>query len=305
MNKSFTLIEILVVIVVIGILSAFILVGTSSITNSANIAKSKAFSDSIRNSLLNSLVSEYKFEGPTSVDSLATTSDVTDSWKTNNSNALNGNPYIKGDCLSNKCIAFDGIGDTFSIPDSISLDEIFGTENFTLEAWIMPVYRNDYQGVINKRTNDYYSASPGGIFINNVGDSAVFLIGTGNPSETWVGITTSISGLHGKWIHIVGTAGGGYMKLYLNSIQKGNTVPITVNPPTNNEPMTIGGFYANVRSFSGQIDEVRIYNNPISLSKIKENYYLGLSKLLKNKNIALNEFNQRLTELKSNLATHE
>jgi prepilin-type N-terminal cleavage/methylation domain-containing protein len=43
MNKSFTLIEILVVIVVIGVLSAFILVGMSSITSSANIAKSQAF----------------------------------------------------------------------------------------------------------------------------------------------------------------------------------------------------------------------------------------------------------------------
>jgi len=48
-EKSFTLIEILVVIVVTGILSSFVLVGMSSITNDARIAKVKAFANSVRN----------------------------------------------------------------------------------------------------------------------------------------------------------------------------------------------------------------------------------------------------------------
>ncbi|MFA6374475.1 MAG: prepilin-type N-terminal cleavage/methylation domain-containing protein, partial [Candidatus Paceibacterota bacterium] len=39
MNKSFTLIEILVVIVIIGILSAFIIVSMAGVSDKATIAK--------------------------------------------------------------------------------------------------------------------------------------------------------------------------------------------------------------------------------------------------------------------------
>jgi len=73
MSNSFTLIEILVVIVIIGILSAFILVGMSSITNSANIAKGKAFADSTRNSLLGNLKAEIKLDEGTG-------QNIGDSW---------------------------------------------------------------------------------------------------------------------------------------------------------------------------------------------------------------------------------
>ncbi len=72
MSKSFTLIEILVVIVVIGVLSAFILVGMSSISSKANIAKSQVFINSIDNSLLTSRVAYWKLDegaGTTTSDS--------------------------------------------------------------------------------------------------------------------------------------------------------------------------------------------------------------------------------------------
>lgn len=296
MNKSFTLIEILVVIVVIGVLSAFILVGISSISNNANIAKGQAFANSLRNSLLMSLVSEYKFEGTSAVDSLAAIADVTDSWGANNASALNGNPYVKGgsNCLSSKCIAFDGAGDTFTIPDSATLDNIFGTENFTLEAWIYSTKLTNFQGIINKRTSGAYAESVGGIFIDNDGDTLRFLIGTVSGMNS---ITYSLTTYHDKWIHVVGTAGGGYIKLYINGLQIGNPVSITVDMPANDEPMTIGGFYAGIRSFLGRIDEVRLYNNPIPSSQVKENYYSGLNRLLVKGNISNNEYSENIVNL--------
>ena len=296
MNKSFTLIEILVVIVVIGVLSAFILVGMSSISANANIAKGKAFANSLRNSLLMSLVSEYKFEGAGTVDGLAAITDVTDSWGTNNASALNGNPYVRSgtNCLSSKCIAFDGTSDTFTIPDSNTLDTVFGTENFTLEAWIYSVRYLDYQGIINKRTNAAYAESIGGIFIDNDGETLRFLIGTVASMNS---ITYSLVNSHDKWIHVVGTAGGGNIKFYINGLQAGITTPITADMPQNNEPMTIGGFYAGYRSFSGRIDEVRVYNNPIPSFQVKENYYSGLNRLLVKRNISNNEYSENIVNL--------
>jgi len=52
MKKSFTLIEILVVIVIIGILSAFIIVSMSGVSQKATIAKGQAFANSLKNALM-------------------------------------------------------------------------------------------------------------------------------------------------------------------------------------------------------------------------------------------------------------
>jgi len=70
-------------------------------------------------------------------------------------------------------------------------------------------------------------------------------------------------------------------------------------------PLRIGGDFAAspVRiPFNGLIDDVRIYNQAISTSEIQNNYFIGINKLLKDQGITLNEFNQRLVELKNNIA---
>jgi len=61
-KQSFTLIEILVVIVIIGILSSFIFFTINDSVEKAQITKSKMFAESIRNNLLLNLVSEWKFD---------------------------------------------------------------------------------------------------------------------------------------------------------------------------------------------------------------------------------------------------
>jgi prepilin-type N-terminal cleavage/methylation domain-containing protein len=129
-EKSFTLIEILVVIVVVGILSSFILVGMSSITSDANIAKGKAFANSLKNSLLMNLVSEWKLDetsGSTSYDS----------WSQNNGTVTGAT--ITTDCVSGKCLEFDGIDNRISYSISfanIKIRTIHGPS--TLELWFKP-----------------------------------------------------------------------------------------------------------------------------------------------------------------------
>jgi prepilin-type N-terminal cleavage/methylation domain-containing protein len=130
MNKSFTLIEILVVIVVIGALSAFILVGMSSITNSANIAKSQAFSNSLRNSLLLNLVSEWKLDG-----------NGNDSWGVNNGTLVGAThlPVLKtnSDCFSGSCYDFDGTEDYINVGSRANLTTDI-SNGLTITAWIYP-----------------------------------------------------------------------------------------------------------------------------------------------------------------------
>jgi len=43
----------------------------------------------------------------------------------------------------------------------------------------------------------------------------------------------------------------------------------------------------------------------LSQTQIQNNYFVGLNNLYKNKGITLNEFNQRIVELKTNLVKNE
>jgi hypothetical protein len=239
-------------------------------------------------------VSEWKFDGPTAAGSPAVAADLKDTWSANDGMPSTTAPTIREgkDCVSGKCLEFNGSSNYVSVPDSDSLDTIFGTEKFTFDLWIRPKYLNvDYQGIINKRSNNYYSASPAGLFVNNR-NWIYFLIGTGNPAETADALSYSIVSYFEKWIHVAAVAGNGKMRLYVNG-KLGAERNIALNPPINNEPMTIGGFQMNSRSFSGRIDELKIYKDVLTLSQIQNSYYAGLDSLYDNGVITAEEYQIR------------
>jgi len=83
-KRSFALIELLVVIATIGILSGLIVVSMSGVTNKATIAKGQIFSNSLRNSLMANLVSEWKFDQVNN----PSTDQTPDSWSGGNNGTL-------------------------------------------------------------------------------------------------------------------------------------------------------------------------------------------------------------------------
>ncbi len=95
---------------------------------------------------------------------------------------------------------------------------------------------------------------------------------------------------------------GTTVKFFINGKNEGTIVLGTNDPHLINQ---IGCANSGSWDFHGIIDDLRYYSNSISTSTIKRNYYLGLSRLFQNNQISLEEFNQRIAELKSNLATHE
>jgi prepilin-type N-terminal cleavage/methylation domain-containing protein len=275
MNKklAFTLIELLVVIAVIGILSGLIVVSMSGTSQKATIAKAQVFSNSLRNSLMLNLVSEWTFDV-----------DGTDSWGTNNG-TITGATITNSGCVFNSCLSSIGsAANNVNISNSDSLNTVWNTNHiFTFEVWINSTFFADYQGIINKRTSLYYSASPAGLFIGNDGHTLAFLIGTGVDAQTSTIISFNLTNYHDKWTHVVGTSTGSALRLYINGVSTTvNPLSFTQNPPQNTEPMTIGAFYAGARAFRGKIDNVRIYNTVISTSQIRQKYYLGLNSMLSN-----------------------
>ncbi|GMX58746.1 MAG: hypothetical protein MCSN_4000 [Candidatus Microsyncoccus archaeolyticus] len=274
MNKSFTLIEILVVIVIVGILSSFILVGMSSITNSANIAKSKAFSDSLDNSLLLARVSQWKLDEGTGTTTY-------DSWGTNNGTLTNGPTWVTSGCISNNCLSFDGTDDYVLTTFNPSNYLITGSP-FTVSVWTYITDKTTSRNIIaTTSTPRFYLRSNDGA------------VGIGSSS-----ILDCYSLNENVWQNLVVVFTGTQIKSFLNVDTK-----IIKNYGGDgafpNENMRIS---INTLPFAGRIDELSIYNRELSASQMKQNYFLGLSKLFKNNGITLNEFNERMVELKSSLA---
>lgn len=294
-EKSFTLIEILVVIVVTGILSSFVLVGMSSITNDARIAKVKAFANSVRNSLLTSIIFEWKLNNNTN-----------DSWNQNNG-TIGGTPTLISDCIEGSCYTLNGSSDYVYIADNDSLFDFQTT--MTAFLWIRSSTQQDSRGLLTQFnygvgvSERAWAIRPCGlanskleVIIDNVGDGLT----------TRKNYRSFTSILDNKW-HFVGfTWNNGTLNVYVDGVIENNVVYddsfITIH--NSNASISAGSFFAAgspAGFFAGDIDYVSLYNKAISSSQIQGKYYSGINRLFNNQGITLDEYNQRIAGLKNSL----
>lgn len=281
---AFTLIELLVVIAIVGILSGLIIVGMSSPVNNATLAKAQIFSSSLRNSLLVNLVSEWK------LDEIMTTT-TPDAWSSNNTCTLMGTtlPQLQNTgCVYDECLSFNGSTAYLNCGNTISLNI---TSALTVEAWVKTsINTAGLRQVIISRGNDW--------ILYKYGSSYQFEVR--NPSNNIV--IPSGTNSSNNWLHIAGTypisSGVG---LYINGVLQQNLAQ-TGSIRFQNTATLIGVQYAwhtgdsyyNDYFFNGLIDEVRIYNGAIPVSKIMEHYYAGLSTLLTRGEIGAGEYYERI-----------
>jgi prepilin-type N-terminal cleavage/methylation domain-containing protein len=187
LKQAFTLIELLVVIAIIGILSGLIVVAMGGVTEKASIAKSQVFSNSLRNSLMLNLVSEWKFDGVTT-ERAATNADVIDSWGSVNNGTIPASPAIptikpESDCVSGSCLSFDG-GDYVSHP-TISFADL---TPYTYLTWVKWVATNPSNFVIPfgeaNNSNVYFTGLAGikKFYYRAWGQSAVGIINSDTTS---------------------------------------------------------------------------------------------------------------------------
>ena len=293
MNKSFTLIEILVVIVVVGILSSFILVGMSSITNKANIAKSQAFLNSMDNSLLLSRVSEWKLDD----------SSGTDSWNGRTATLVN-TPILTPNCPQGSCYTFNSSLSQYAwIADN---DNYFNFQTqMSAFVWVKGNPQDDkiFWGQYNTNSNQRAWA----IQARNTGHIRVGLndngISDAGHRKSYIG--TSLIAFNNEW-HLVGfTWNFGVLKLYVDGKEETGINPYADDPITtiynSSAHITISCSLTGITPeniFTGSLDDARLYNKPILTSEAQQNYYFGLSNLLINNGFVLKEYNQRLTQLK-------
>jgi hypothetical protein len=107
----------------------------------------------------------------------------------------------------------------------------------------------------------------------------------------------------GQWYHFaIAEDGSNVWKLYLNGILQTDT------QTTTNGNLTIrriGEARQGFDRFNGSLDDIRIYNAVVPVSKIQQDYYAGLAKLLAKGQIDEKEYIGHMGALIGNLAKNQ
>ncbi len=301
--KSFSLVELLVVFSIIGILSVGYLVATQPVRERAKITgllvKEKQFH--------NALIENGENVGWWSFDE-GSGNNAFDYSGYNNHGTIYGATYtdetpykIIGQAGGKRALSFDiNYDDYVQIPHSEIQNTVFGTSTiFTLAAWVYPKVWYSYPAVINKATCTNWSCTTNGMWATNEAGFCCVMGSNvaGNPGGSCIRVCNKPSA--GNWYHVVCTADGTYLKMYINGALKGSDLisKITYPRSANTAPIilgrrTIGGG----PSLYGFIDEVRIYSSALTAMQIKTLYYAGLNKLLAKGEISQEEYQQILAK---------
>ncbi|MDD5568875.1 MAG: LamG domain-containing protein [Candidatus Pacebacteria bacterium] len=301
MNKklfhAFTLIELLVVIAIIGILSGLIIVGMSGATRKATVAKAQVFSNSLRNSLMMNLVSEWKLDG-----------SANDTWGGQNG-SLVGPPVLQttANCVSGTCYSFNGSTQYISIPHPVGTDVFDFGSQMTAFVWVKGVAQNNTHIIAQFDGGASQRAWRIAVYGPNPYNRLYVDIAADVQTDRKTYYTDAIA-FDDNW-HLVGfTFGSGTLKLYVDGLESGvtKTSDSAITLIHNSTANAYIGCNSNNGSpaafFAGSIDEARLYSAAIPTSQIQQIYCAGLNKLFVQKNIGAFEYQRRMAELKSNYA---
>lgn len=291
-KTAFTLIELLVVIAIIGILSGLIIVSMSGVTSKASIAKLKVFSNSLKNSLMANLISEWKFDNISGTVDQAITAGTTvaDSWGSN-SGTTGGSLVLRGgnNCVSGNCIESTGTGQYVNC----------GTSNFnisnevTIEFWIKAGSQpgTSWRGIVYKKS--YQDTTT--YAVRNCGGAGIYF--TANPNGGTNGMHMVIYGLlNNNWRHIVTSYDGNVGKMYVDGVLSNTSPSASFTIDSTSSSLYIGSS-GNSDAFVGILDDVKIYNDSVPVSQIKENYYSGLNSLYIKGEITRDDYISRVNEI--------
>jgi prepilin-type N-terminal cleavage/methylation domain-containing protein len=293
LKQAFTLIELLVVIAIIGILSGLIVVSMGGVTEKANIAKAQVFSNSLRNSLMLDLISEWKFDGSGVTNgSTATTAYTQDSWGTNPGTTISGTPLVQSgsSCIYDSCLSFNG-AEYITIGDKENLS--FANNIFTFSFWVNPTTPTNL-GIIGKRGGPWEYA-----IYSRSADLQFYAWNTTGAAVYSNSCAVDIN----KWNYFVWTANGSSSYLYKNGAKCGGASGKTGNTLSDTtSPFEIGrsGDGSGDRFMNGLTDEIRIFNATVPISQIKEQYYVGLNKLLSSNQITEKEYIEKINSISIN-----
>jgi len=161
---------------------------------------------------------------------------------------------------SGHALSFDGKDDYVDCGNGPALDL---RETVSLEAWVYPAsLPSDHPGIVGKGIGSYTIA-------HYVRGDCYFYISSGNQCAA----ATLIAG---TWQHIVGTFDGRNLRFYVNGRPAGTRTLAAKTAIRRGKNFFIGSRApwdgSRGHSFHGIIDEVRVYNRPLSEQEVRKHY---------------------------------
>jgi len=163
---------------------------------------------------------------------------------------------------TNQVIRLDGNGDYVEVPDSDSLDL---TDNFTLEAWVF-VNASNYRSIFAKQNSYLWSVK------NGVVHWALMTQGG------WEWHNTGVTVEYNQWTHLALTYVSPNVQIYKNGVLSSTIADNQGgNLDTTDDILRIGGRYYHNEWFSGNLDEIRIWNAVRTEDEIRDNMCVSLA----------------------------
>lgn len=158
---------------------------------------------------------------------------------------------------------FDGVNDNITFPELVSSD-------FSIEYW-MKTTQIGLGGLQWYNGNGIVDAEVGGV-TTDFGTSLVdnrLAFGIGDPVASDITIFSTSNVNTGNWVHVAATwkQATGAMKLYINGVLE-NTGTGGTGLRNGSATMSMGAILGNLSNYNGSIDEVRIWNNVLSLDDL-------------------------------------
>jgi len=292
-NRAFTLLELLVVITIIGILSSIVIVSMSGSTDSAEIAKGKAYAQQVHALLGANAVGVWNFDEE-ETGTCSDGSDVCDISGYGNNGTLVGNPQYVESEIEGNAMYFGGTGNYVNCGSDASLDI---TDKITVEGWI----KRNSSPSLNIEFARKYSASGGYLLAPGQGSQIYWYISPLANGSTGGYTNPDVYSLT-EWSHIVGTfvenGGNNNWKVYVNGI--------VVSQKTFSGAVgsSAGVILSLGNNGDGIIDGVRIYAAALPSTEIQKHYVQGLENLLVNQAITQTEYDQRMEEFNQYLSSN-
>ncbi|MFA5021400.1 MAG: LamG-like jellyroll fold domain-containing protein, partial [Patescibacteria group bacterium] len=210
---------------------------------------------------------------------------------------------------SGGCLAFDGLDDILTCGNNSSL--WMGTRDHTVSLWV----RFDTTTPTQDETLVMCGAGDSGLghagyWIYRRQATSIlrlcFTDGSANqicndlsanatPANNWYSVVIMFDRDATAYAYINGVKQTGYgVDIHLQNLFVQNV-----------GVLRIGAWDGTFDRMAGKIDDVKMYHALVSSFQINENYFVGINKLFKNNGLALNEYNQKLVELKTNLALNK
>ena len=157
-------------------------------------------------------------------------------------------------CAVAEALNFDGVNDNVNIGNAITAS-LTGSTKVSVEAWVKPTSLTGLGCIVGN-----YNTGVGvlQILLRRSGNSFYeFWVGNGG---TWYATNSVATPTLNVWQHIAASWDGTVASIYVNGVLSGTTTPaITTLGNASTNPVWIGANTIN-ENFTGNIDEVRIWN---------------------------------------------